>query len=78
MLDQNPLAVGAVALDLGAAVGLAVPETEREEQMMGPAHERVKRMAESKAGETTDKVGRVAEQARSAAQDEAKRQGLAS
>lgn len=36
-LEENPLAVGAVALALGAAVGLAIPATRYEGKLMGQA-----------------------------------------
>jgi hypothetical protein len=36
---ENPLAVGAAAVVLGAALGLAIPETERENEWMGEARE---------------------------------------
>ncbi len=39
MLHENPLAVGALALGAAAAVGLAVPESSKESQMMGQARD---------------------------------------
>lgn len=41
MLDTNPLAVGAAAIALGAIVGMAFPETERENRWMGETRETV-------------------------------------
>jgi hypothetical protein len=38
-LEENPLAVGAVALALGAAVGMAIPATRYEGQLMGEARQ---------------------------------------
>ena len=35
MMNENPIAVGAVALALGAAAGLALPRTEFEDELMG-------------------------------------------
>ena len=37
--EQNPLVVGAASLVVGALVGLSVPETERENQLMGEARD---------------------------------------
>jgi hypothetical protein len=37
LLDENPLAVGAIALAVGAAVGLALPATRTEQRVMGEA-----------------------------------------
>lgn len=39
MTRENPLAVGAGALLLGAAIGLAIPETERENELLGEARD---------------------------------------
>jgi hypothetical protein len=39
MVQQNPLLVGAGALMLGMAFGLAVPETDAENELMGPARD---------------------------------------
>jgi len=42
MLDESPLLVGAGALLIGTALGLAVPETEVENQWMGDARDTVR------------------------------------
>ncbi len=39
MIEEYPLAVGVAALILGTTVGLTVPETERENEMMGEARD---------------------------------------
>jgi len=41
MLRENPLMIGAAAIVVGAAVGMALPETERENQLMGEARDSV-------------------------------------
>jgi hypothetical protein len=74
--NDNPLAVGAVALGLGAAVGLAAPPTRQESQLMGQARDRLLDTAQSVVQETQQKVQRVAEEAQSAAKQEAQRQNL--
>jgi len=59
-LRENPLGVGAVALAIGTAVGLAIPETERERQLMGEARDSLVERAQEAAAETLDKVQQVA------------------
>jgi hypothetical protein len=55
MLEDSPLLVGAGALMIGAAFGLAVPETEVENQLMGEARdtvmERTQEMAQNAASQ---------------------------
>lgn len=48
-VQDNPFAAGAVAMALGLAAGMMIPETDREREMMGPARERLKDRAETKA-----------------------------
>jgi gas vesicle protein len=78
--EENPLAAGAVALALGFAAGMLVPETSREHRLMGPARDRLVDRAQEAASDTMEKVGRVAEktaeEARETAEEEAERQGL--
>ena len=78
--EENPLAAGAVALALGFAAGMLVPESSREHRMMGPARDRMVDRAQEAASDTMEKVRRVAEttaeEARETAEEEAERQGL--
>jgi multidrug efflux pump subunit AcrB len=76
MLQENPLTVGALAVGVGAVVGLAIPESEKEHEVMGEARDNLVETAQEKAQETQEKVQRVAEEAQSAAKDEAENQGL--
>ena len=76
MLRENPLTTGALAVGLGAAVGLAIPETRKEHEVMGEARDNLVEKAQGKAQEAQEKVQRVAEEARSAAEEEAGNQGL--
>lgn len=76
VMRENPLAVGAAAFALGAAIGLAVPETDREDQLMGEARDTVVEKAQAVAQDTMQKVQGVAEQAGQAAQQAARDQGL--
>jgi vacuolar-type H+-ATPase subunit H len=80
VLRESPLAVGAVTLALGAAVGLALPQTSRENQLLGEARDTFVERAQDLAQETIGKVQNVATEAQSAVKDtvkeEAKKQGL--
>ncbi len=80
MLHENPLAVGTAGLALGAAIGLAIPETQRENQLLGEARDSVMDKAMGTAQDTMQKVGTIAQKAEGAAEDaikdEAHAQGL--
>ena len=76
MLQENPLVVGALAVGTGAAVGLAIPETAKEHEVMGEARDTVVEKAQEKAQEVQQSVQRVAEEAQGAVQQEAENQGL--
>jgi hypothetical protein len=81
-LQQNPVAAGAVALGLGAALGLLLPETRQENEWMGEAKERVVEKAQETAQDIGMKVQIVAEEAveaaKGTAKQEAKNLGLSS
>ncbi len=76
VLQENPLTVGALAVGVGAAIGLAIPETSKEHEVMGQARDNLVESAQETVQETQQKVQQVAEEARSAAKDEANNQGL--
>jgi ElaB/YqjD/DUF883 family membrane-anchored ribosome-binding protein len=76
--QENPLAMGGAALALGAVVGLLVPETPQEEQLLGQSARTLVDKAQTAAQETMQKVQSVAEEAKGAVQQEAKQQGLGS
>jgi len=85
-LRTNPLAVGAATLALGAAVGLALPQTQRENQLMGETRENLVDRAQEVASDTFEKVQRVAtevtsevkETAKEVTKEQAREQGLTS
>jgi len=85
-LTTNPLAVGAVALALGTAVGLTLPQTERENELMGEARDTLVDRAQEVASNTFEKVQRVAsevtteakETIRETTMEQAREQGLTS
>jgi len=62
MLRENPLAVGAVAVAAGTAVGLMLPTTRFESEYIGETSERLVDKAQEVAREAIDKVQNVAEQ----------------
>lgn len=76
LLQENPLAVALAAFGLGAAVGLAVPETPQERQVMGQARDTMVDKAQSAAQQTMEKAQHVAERAQQAASEEAQQQGM--
>lgn len=76
ILRENPLTVGTLAVGVGAAIGLAIPETGKEHEVMGAARDTVVDKAQEKVQETQQKVQNVAEEAQSAAQQEAENQNL--
>jgi ElaB/YqjD/DUF883 family membrane-anchored ribosome-binding protein/uncharacterized protein YoxC len=76
MLEENPLAVGAVALALGVAVGMALPSTPHEDRMLGPARDRLMDQAQEVAQDTAEKVQRVVGEVQNTAKEEAQKQGL--
>jgi ElaB/YqjD/DUF883 family membrane-anchored ribosome-binding protein len=75
-MEDSPLAVGAVALALGAAVGLSLPSTRVENHLMGEARANLVQKASETAREAIDKVQQVAGEVKQTVQDKAKEQGL--
>jgi hypothetical protein len=71
MLEDNPLALGAVALALGTAVGLGVPETQREHEMFGPMRDNLIDKAKPMVQEKLEQVQTVAKEVASTVQHEA-------
>ncbi|HVH55230.1 MAG TPA: DUF3618 domain-containing protein [Vicinamibacterales bacterium] len=60
MMRQNPLLVGAAAMLVGAAVGAALPETEKENEWMGDARDTVVDKAQQAAQNATQAVKEAA------------------
>ncbi|MGI8914021.1 MAG: DUF3618 domain-containing protein [Chloroflexota bacterium] len=79
-LYGTPLGVGAIALAVGVAIGLAAPSTDLENQVMGEARDSVVQKAQDTAQETMHKVQHVAEQTanvtKETATQEAQKEGL--
>lgn len=80
LLEENPLAVGAMALTLGAAIGMVIPETRQENRMMGEARDQLVEKAQQTTEEVKQKVQSVAQEAmdtaKQTAKEEARAQGL--
>jgi hypothetical protein len=55
-MDDNPVALGAVALAAGTALGLALPRTEKEDRLLGSARDTVVDRAQELASEAVDTV----------------------
>ena len=62
MMRDNPLAVGAVAIAAGTAVGLMLPSTQIENEYIGETGERLVGQVEDVAREALDKVKDAAKQ----------------
>ena len=62
LMRSNPLAVGAVAMAAGTAVGLALPSTQFENEYIGETSERLVDKAQEYAREAIDKVQDTAKQ----------------
>jgi len=82
MYEDNPLMTGAIALALGAVVGFLLPETQRENELMGNVRDKFVGQVSDVAQDTLGKVQNVANEALQAAGDKAKneaqQQGLMS
>jgi hypothetical protein len=80
MLEENPLAVGAVAIAAGATLGLMLPSTQKEDELMGDTRDNLIEQAKTTAKETAQKAQHVAneayESAKETVKDEAEKEGL--
>lgn len=63
LVRENPLAAAALAAAMGATVGLALPETRRENELMGEARDAVVSKAQEAARGAADRVQDVAGEA---------------
>jgi ElaB/YqjD/DUF883 family membrane-anchored ribosome-binding protein/gas vesicle protein len=81
MLEERPLALGAIALGVGAAIGLLVPGTYREDRLMGEMRDQIVGKVSDSAQDLALRAQVVAEEAigsaKETAKEEARQQGLA-
>ena len=75
-LQENPLVVGAVAVAIGGVLAATAPRTEREDQLLGSARDRVVGSARELTEDTMAKVGHVVDEVQTTAAEEAKKQSL--
>jgi ElaB/YqjD/DUF883 family membrane-anchored ribosome-binding protein len=77
-LEENPLAIGAIALALGAVVGMAIPSTRYENQLLGDTRENLVQSVEDAARGAFERVQEVAGEVTKQVQDQAQASGSAS
>jgi ElaB/YqjD/DUF883 family membrane-anchored ribosome-binding protein len=79
--EQNPMMLGVVAAAVGLAVGMSLPATEKESQLMGSKRDELIDKARDTISDTKEKVRHVAERAvpevRDTLKDVAREEGLA-
>ena len=61
--EESPIGIGAVALAMGLAIGLSVPATRKETELMGDARDKLVDRTRERIADTTDKVERVVQKA---------------
>lgn len=62
-INENPLAVGAVAFAVGAVVGLSIPSTRYEGQLMGETRDELLRKAQDQGSKLLDKTRNLVDEA---------------
>jgi ElaB/YqjD/DUF883 family membrane-anchored ribosome-binding protein len=62
--DENPLASAVLALGVGLAIGVALPSTRKEGEMMGRARDRVVDKARTQVADTAERVENAIDRAR--------------
>ncbi|MGI6208011.1 MAG: DUF3618 domain-containing protein [Anaerolineae bacterium] len=75
-IEESPLAVGAVALALGAAAGLALPRTRQEEELFAPARERIMERAGEMIEQTSEKLEQVTQRVEEEVKEATEEEGL--
>jgi hypothetical protein len=75
-LEENPLMIGAATLALGVIAGLAIPETEKEHELMGETRDRLFEEVKEAGQQTLEKGKHVAEAVADKVKDEVKNAGL--
>lgn len=76
MVDEHPVAIGIMALALGAAAAALIPMSRREDRWMGPSREDLAERARELGEEGVERARNVAEAAVDAAREQAQHEGL--
>jgi hypothetical protein len=76
MVQEQPLALGAIGLAIGALLAAVAPRTRHEDELMGEASDRLTEKAKEAGKEQMAKVQQVATAAKDAAIGEAEKQGM--
>jgi len=69
-INENPLAVGAAAFAIGAVVGLAIPSTRYEGELMGETRDQLLRKAQDKGSMLLDRTRNLVDDATNAVSKE--------
>jgi hypothetical protein len=81
-MNDNPVAIGVVAMAVGMAAGLAIPESRRERQLMGEYRDQLVDRVRDTVVETKERVQHVAErvvdEGKDVAREAAREEGLMS
>jgi ElaB/YqjD/DUF883 family membrane-anchored ribosome-binding protein/ribosome recycling factor len=72
VMRESPMMLGGMALAAGLAVGLALPETDREDELFGEARESLVEQVKDTARETQDRLQQAAQEAFSGDKQEEK------
>jgi hypothetical protein len=75
-MEENPLMVGAAVLALGVIAGLAVPSTDKEDELMGETRDHLLNDVKEAGQQALDKGKHVAEAVVDKVKEEAQAQGL--
>ncbi len=75
-LEESPLMVGAATLAVGVIAGLLIPETEKENELMGETRDRLVEEVKEAGQQTLEKGKHVAEAVADKVKDEVKSAGL--
>jgi uncharacterized protein YjbJ (UPF0337 family) len=76
MMEENPLAVGAAVLTLGAIAGFSLPSTDKEDELLGETRDQFLDSVKETGQEVLEKGKHVADHAIDTVKHEAEAQGL--
>jgi hypothetical protein len=76
VVHEQPLALGAIGLAVGALFAALMPRTRQEDELLGGARDRLAEKAKTAGEQQMEKVQRIATAAGSAATDQARRENM--